>query len=90
MTQLGHFIDGRMVSDDGRSQEVFNPATGYVSKTVPLASKETVETAITAAEAAYPAWRDTPVAKRARVMFKFKQLLEENSEKLAALIGEEH
>ncbi|MCJ8329057.1 MAG: CoA-acylating methylmalonate-semialdehyde dehydrogenase [Lentisphaeria bacterium] len=90
MTQLGHFIDGRMVSDDGRSQEVFNPATGDVSKTVPLASKETVETAIAAAQAAYPAWRDTPVAKRARVMFNFKQLLEENSEKLAALIGEEH
>jgi malonate-semialdehyde dehydrogenase (acetylating)/methylmalonate-semialdehyde dehydrogenase len=83
-------INGEDVSDSGRSQDVFNPSTGEVSKQVALASQETVEQAIAAAQAAFPAWRKTPVAKRARVMFKFKQLLEDNAEKICELIGEEH
>jgi malonate-semialdehyde dehydrogenase (acetylating)/methylmalonate-semialdehyde dehydrogenase len=69
---------------------VYNPSTGAVSKQVALASKNTVEQAITAAQAAYPAWRNTPAIKRARVMFKFKDLLEQNADKICALIGEEH
>ncbi|MEH6442910.1 MAG: CoA-acylating methylmalonate-semialdehyde dehydrogenase [Oceanospirillaceae bacterium] len=90
MNTLGHMINGLDVSDSGRSQDVFNPSTGEVSKQVALASQETVEQAIAAAQAAFPAWRNTPVAKRARVMFKFKQLLEENADKICELIGEEH
>jgi acyl-CoA reductase-like NAD-dependent aldehyde dehydrogenase len=55
-----------------------------------MASQATVEEAIAAAEAAFPAWRDTPPAKRARIMFRFKQLLEEHADEIAAAITDEH
>ena len=87
---VGHFINGRKVTDHGRSQDVFNPATGQVVRQVALASKATVEEAIAAAEAAFPAWRNTPPLKRARIMFRFKELLEQNSDRVVALITEEH
>ena len=87
---VGHFINGRKVTDNGRSQDVFNPATGQVARQVALAGKSTVEEAIAAAEAAYPAWRDTPPLKRARIMFRFKELLEQNADRVVALITEEH
>ena len=87
---LGHFINGKMVNAGERSQDVFNPSTGQVVREVALASKATVEQAIAAAEAAFPAWRDTPPLKRARVMFRFKQLLEQHQDEIAALISEEH
>lgn len=91
MTQvIGHLINGEMINDNNRSQDVFNPATGEVTKQVALASKQTVEQAISAAQTAFPAWRNTPPAKRARVMFLFKELLEQNSDKICKLIGEEH
>jgi len=90
MSTIGHMINGEHVSAGERTQDVFNPSTGEVSKQVALASKETVEEAIAAANAAFPAWRNTPPAKRARVMFKFKQLLEDNADKICAMIGEEH
>ena len=90
MKVVGHLINGDMVAPDTRTQDVYNPATGEVSKQVALASEATVEQAIAAAQAAYPAWRDTPPIKRARVMFKFKQLLEDNADEICALIGAEH
>lgn len=90
MTTIGHLINGESITPEGRAQDVFNPSTGEVSKQVALASKATVEEAIASAEAAFPAWRNTPPAKRARIMFKFKQLLEDNSDKICAMIGEEH
>ena len=90
MTTIGHLINGQTVIPTERTQDVYNPSTGEVSKQVALASKSTVEQAITAAQAAYPAWRNTPAIKRARVMFKFKDLLEQNVDKIAQLIGEEH
>jgi len=90
MSIIGHMINGENVAAGERTQDVFNPSTGEVSKQVALASKETVEEAIAAANAAFPAWRNTPPAKRARVMFKFKQLLEDNADKICEMIGEEH
>ncbi|MDA7747351.1 aldehyde dehydrogenase family protein, partial [Psychromonas sp.] len=80
MTELiGHLINGEMISDTNtRSQDVFNPSTGGVDKQVALASKKTVEEAIASAKAAFPEWRNTPPSKRARVMFRFKELLEKN------------
>jgi malonate-semialdehyde dehydrogenase (acetylating)/methylmalonate-semialdehyde dehydrogenase len=90
MTTVGHLINGQTVTPTERTQDVYNPSTGEVSKQVALASKSTVEQAITAAQAAYPVWRNTPAIKRARVMFKFKDLLEQNADKICALIGEEH
>lgn len=90
MTIVGHLINGTVQTDTVRSQAVYDPATGKETKQVALAPKETVEEAIAAAEAAFPAWRNTPVAKRARVMFRFKELLEENADKICQLIGQEH
>jgi malonate-semialdehyde dehydrogenase (acetylating)/methylmalonate-semialdehyde dehydrogenase len=83
-------INGQIVNDAARLQDVYNPSTGEVSKQVALASKSTVEQAISAAEAAFPAWRNTPPLKRARVMFRFKELLEQNADRIAQMIGEEH
>ncbi|OXY83184.1 CoA-acylating methylmalonate-semialdehyde dehydrogenase [Oceanimonas doudoroffii] len=90
MKTIGHLINGAIVSDGTRTQDVYNPSTGEVAKQVALASKATVEEAIAAAQAAFPAWRNTPPLKRARVMYRFKQLLEENAEEICRLIGEEH
>lgn len=91
MTQtIGHYINGQIIEDTARTQNVFNPSTGEVSAQVALASKKTVEEAIAAAEAAFPAWRNTPPAKRARIMFRYKELLEQNRDKICQLIGSEH
>lgn len=90
MKTIGHLINGTLQAATGRTQDVYNPSTGEVSKQVALASKATVEEAITAAEAAFPEWRKTPTLKRARVMFRFKELLEQNSQRIVELIGEEH
>jgi len=87
---VGHFIAGRDVSDTNRPLPVTNPATGEVTKHVAMAAKETVEDAIAAAAAAFPAWRNTPPAKRAKIMFDFKQLLEERADDIAALLTNEH
>ncbi len=87
---LGHYINGQEVQDDNRPLPITNPATGQVVRHVAMASKATVEEAIAAAEAALPAWRDTPPAKRARIMFRFKQLLEDHADQIAAAITEEH
>ncbi|WP_249673118.1 CoA-acylating methylmalonate-semialdehyde dehydrogenase [Pseudomonas abieticivorans] len=90
MSTLGHLINGQTVVNAQRTQPVYNPATGQAHKQVALADKATVESAIAAAHQAFPAWRDTPPAKRARVMFRFKELLEQNAERICQLIGEEH
>ena len=79
-TDVDHFIDGRMVaSTSGRTQDVFNPATGAVTgagRRWPSAAD--VDAAVAAAQAAFPAWADTPPIRRARVMFKFLELLNEH------------
>ena len=87
---VGHFIDGEFISEAGRMLPVTNPATGQVVREVALAPADTVERAIDAAQAAFDGWRNTPVSKRARVMFRFKQLLDEHAEEIAAAITEEH
>ncbi len=89
-TVLGHFINGEVLDDSNRPQPVTNPATGEVSREVAMASADTVRQAIAAAEAAFPAWRDTPPVKRAQVMFRYKQLLEEHAHEIVALITNEH
>ena len=87
---IGHFIDGKRVADTARTQPVFNPATGQSTTNVALASKATVEKAIASAQAAFPAWRNTPPLKRAQVMGRLKVLLEANADAIAALITAEH
>ena len=90
MNTVGHLINGEMHTGDDRHQDIINPSTNVVEGQVALASKATVEEAIAIAQAAYPAWRDTPPIKRARIMFRFKDLLEQNAEKICALITREH
>ena len=90
MKRVGHLINGSEVVGGNRCQDVYNPSTGEADKHVLFATKATVEEAISSAQAAFPAWRNTPAIKRARVMFKFKDLLEQNSDKICQLIGEEH
>ncbi|MDP5031671.1 MAG: CoA-acylating methylmalonate-semialdehyde dehydrogenase [Paraglaciecola sp.] len=90
MAIIGHFINGQLTTPQERTQNVYNPATGEIANSVLLASKQTLDQAITSAQAAFPGWRNTPVIKRARIMFKFKQLLEEHAETIAQLIGQEH
>jgi malonate-semialdehyde dehydrogenase (acetylating)/methylmalonate-semialdehyde dehydrogenase len=92
MTQeLHHIINGKPTKGkSGRFGDVFNPATGEVSSKVPLASADEVGSAIAAAEAALPAWAATPPARRAQVMFKFRQLLYDNLDEIALLVSAEH
>ena len=90
MKVVGHFINGETCTPKGRMQDVYNPATGEAEKLVLLASKATVNDAIVSAQNAFVEWRNTPVSKRTRVMFKFKSLLEEHADEIIALIGAEH
>ena len=87
---VGHLIGGTSFTTGERSQDIFNPATGQAEKRVLLASKATVEDAIASAQAAFPAWRNTPALKRARVMGQLKVLLEAHAEELCAMITAEH
>ena len=87
---IGHVINGQRVLDGGRTQPVYNPASGEVIRQVALAETETVTNAIAAAEAAFPEWRYTTPLSRARVMFRFKELVEKHAETIVALITEEH
>jgi malonate-semialdehyde dehydrogenase (acetylating)/methylmalonate-semialdehyde dehydrogenase len=90
MRIVNHLIHGEMTAGTGRHADVFNPATGEVSKQVALADRATMQLAIDSAKSAFPAWRKTPPAKRAQVMFRFKQLLEDHEAVIAKLISEEH
>ena len=84
------WINGKAVNPSGRFGDVFNPATGQVTKRVPLCDEQLIDQAAKAAAAALPAWRDTPPLRRARVMQKFLDLLQKNQKALAAIVTEEH
>src|SRR5688572_10175454 len=91
MRMLGHFIDGRAVAEAGaNSGNVFNPATGATSAHVALASADQTRMAIRAARKALPGWSAVTPLQRARVMFRFKALLEAHADELARLITSEH
>ncbi|MGP9768199.1 CoA-acylating methylmalonate-semialdehyde dehydrogenase [Halomonas sp. AOP13-D3-9] len=90
-TAIQHFINGQAsAGESSHSQDVFNPATGRVTGRVSLASPADVNTAVEAAQAAFPAWADTPPIRRARVMFKFLELLNVHKDELAEAITKEH
>jgi len=89
--QLHHFIHGHDVPGAGaRWADVFNPASGMVAARVPLACAEETRKAIAAAAAALPEWANTSPLRRARILFKFRELLERNLDVLAAIITAEH
>ena len=91
---IGHWIGGRPSAGTGdagrRTQAVYNPATGAVARQVLLASRADVDAAVAAAQAAQPAWGDTPPIRRARVMNNFLALLNQHKDTLAAMITAEH
>jgi len=88
---VGHHINGRAVAGtSGRSQPVFNPATGTVARQVALADASEVNAAVAAARAAFPAWSETPPIRRARVLFRFLELMNEQKDAIAAILTAEH
>jgi len=89
-TAIGHYIGGRLLIGSGANLPSYNPASGTQTGVVALATPDEVDAAVRAAAAAFPAWAQTPPLKRARVMFRFKELLERDMHKLAAVITREH
>ncbi len=91
LREVTHWIDGRKVSGtSGRTANVYNPATGKVQATVPLANQAELNTAVESSLRAFPAWAAQPPLRRARVMFRFRELFEAHLDEIAALITSEH
>src|SRR6516164_3362170 len=91
MSDIQHYIDGkRIAGTNGRSGDVYNPATGERTGRVAFAGPGEVDRAVKAAAAAFPAWAATPPLTRARIMFKFLELLNRDHDALARVISEEH
>ena len=91
MDILEHFIDGqRRTSASDRTGDVYNPATGRVSKRVPMGTAEELDAAVKAASKAFPEWSAQPPLRRARCMFRLKALLDEHADDLAAILTSEH
>jgi malonate-semialdehyde dehydrogenase (acetylating) / methylmalonate-semialdehyde dehydrogenase len=90
-TSIPHWIDGaRREGTSGRTAHVTDSATGEVIGDVALASVEEVDAAVASASAAFPAWRDTSLARRTAVLFRFRELLNARKPELAAIITAEH
>ncbi len=91
MKTLHHFVNGKKVEgQSGRFGPVYNPATGEQESTVPFASADETRSAIAAAHDALASWGATPPVQRARVMFRFKDLMERHKDEMAALVTAEH
>ena len=85
------WINGRrQTASSPRSGDVTNPATGQVVRQVPLCNEADIASAVAAAKAAFPAWRDTPPLRRARILMRYRELIDANRDELAKLITEEH
>ncbi|PTX53337.1 methylmalonate-semialdehyde dehydrogenase [acylating] [Gemmobacter caeni] len=91
MQEIGHWINGKMVAGkSGRFADVFNPATGELQARVALASADELAHAIAEAEKVQPAWAATNPQRRARVMMKFGDLINQHMDELAELVAREH
>ena len=83
MKLIEHFIEGKNYSgNSNRKSKIFNPATGEQNAEVKLGTKEDVNKAVENAKNSFEKWSNTPPLQRARVMFKFKELIERNSDEL--------
>lgn len=88
---LPHWINGAAVpSTSGRFSDIYNPATGQVQARLALANSTELESIVTAAKAAFPEWAAFPPLRRARILFRFRELLEKNTDRIAAAITSEH
>jgi malonate-semialdehyde dehydrogenase (acetylating)/methylmalonate-semialdehyde dehydrogenase len=91
MTQITHWINGALdTKKPERTGDIYNPATGKVTGTVAFGNAATVDTAVSAATAAFAEWRHSSLTKRTQVLFAFRELVQQNKEKIAALITAEH
>ena len=91
MNLLEHFVGGRLnPGSSDRKSKIFNPATGEQESEVRLANKADLNQAVEVAKKAFETWSLKPALQRARVMFKFKELIEKNSDELTKLIVSEH
>ena len=91
LRQVEHFINGQIVSGfTDRQLDVHNPATGEVEAQIRMADAATTREAIAAADAALSAWAATTPLRRARILFRFKALVEEHFDELARMISAEH
>ncbi|MDD8059804.1 CoA-acylating methylmalonate-semialdehyde dehydrogenase [Shewanella metallivivens] len=90
MLNITHFVNGQQTQTSQRQQTIYDPATGEARGQVSLASQEEVATAIAAAKIAFDSWSQVTPLNRARVLFKFKALVEQHVDKLAELITLEH
>lgn len=91
MKKIGHYINGKHVAGTStRLGDVYDPARGEVQAQITFATADETSAAISAAQAAFPAWATTPALRRARIMFKFKALLDEHANDLAEAISLEH
>lgn len=89
--KLKNYINGEWVDGDATEYySVTNPATNEPLAEVPLCGMKDIDRAVQAAHAAYPSWRKVPVVERARYMFKYKELLEANAERIAQVVTKEH
>ena len=91
MNLIKHFVGGKVISGNSeRKGKIFNPATGEQESEVILASKADLDGAVEIAQKAFQTWSLNPPLQRARIMFKFKELIEKNFDELAKLIVSEH
>lgn len=91
LPMVSHWIGGRAVTGrESRSGNIFNPTSGLIAARVPFASDEEVAAAVAAAREAYRGWAATPALRRARVMFRFKELVEKAADEISRLIAREH
>ena len=91
MKLIPHWVAGREFAGNGSGRgQVFDPAKGVQSKEVAFADQSDIDAVVAAASAAFPSWRDTSLAKRSAIMFRFRELLESKKSELAEIITEEH
>ena len=91
MNLIEHFVGGKIISGSSEKKgKVFNPATGEQEKEVRLASQNDLDQAVVIAKKAFETWSIKPSLQRARIMFKFKELIEKNYDELTKLIVSEH
>ena len=91
LREVHHWVNGRtLTGSSGRFGDVYNPASGEVQAKVVLATTSEVDTAVAAAAAAFPTWAAQPPLRRARVLFRFREIFEQRLDEVAALLTSEH
>ena len=91
MKLIEHFVNGKIIpGSSDKKGKVFNPATGEQESEVRLASRSDLDSAVEVAKKAFETWSLKPALQRARIIFKFKELIEKNSDELTKLIVSEH